>query len=257
MHTYFPGLLAGALLVSGAALGQPRPAVTAQDYARAEQFLGYNTQPLVDGSAGPPTWLAGDRFWYRVLTAQGSEFVVVDPARKTRTVAFDQAKLAAALSAASGKSYAADQLPFRNLAFSPDDKAIAFAASGKAWKYDVVSGKITPDPNPAAPNANEENEVESPDGRLAAFIKDNNLWVRDTNTNQLTQLTTDGAKDYGYATDNAGWTHSDKAGAALVARLAQDCHLPAGPAPGGRYVPGNHQRGPPNPQDVEVPAARR
>ena len=34
--------------------------------------------------------------------------------------------------------------------------------------------------------------------------------MRDTKTNQKTQLTTDGAKDYGYATDNAGWTHSDK-----------------------------------------------
>lgn len=53
-------------------------------------------------------------------------------------------------------------------------------------------------------------EILSPDGRKAAFIKNDNLWVRDVATNQLTQLTTDGEKDYGYATDNAGWTHSDK-----------------------------------------------
>ena len=211
MHTYFPGFLAGALLVSGATLAQPRPAVTAQDYARAERFLGYNTQPLVDGSAGPPTWLAGDRFWYRVLTARGSEFVLVDPARKTRTVAFDQAKLAGALSAASGTAYAADRLPFRDLDFSGDEKGFAFAAGGKSWNYDLVSGKVSPGAKPAAAlNANASNEINSPDGRLAAFIKDYNLWVRDTNTNQLTQLTTDGAKDYGYATDNAGWTHSDQ-----------------------------------------------
>jgi dipeptidyl-peptidase-4 len=54
------------------------------------------------------------------------------------------------------------------------------------------------------------NEVLSPDGRKAAFIQDNNLWVRDVATNQRTQLTTDGVKDYGYATDNAGWKHSNK-----------------------------------------------
>ena len=30
-------------------------------------------------------------------------------------------------------------------------------------------------------------------------------------TNQQTQLTTDGIKDFGYATDNAGWKHSDAA----------------------------------------------
>ena len=52
--------------------------------------------------------------------------------------------------------------------------------------------------------------VESPDGRLAAFIRDWNLWVRDTATGVETPLTTDGTTDYGYATDNAGWTHSDR-----------------------------------------------
>lgn len=50
----------------------------------------------------------------------------------------------------------------------------------------------------------------SPDGKKAAFIKDWNLWIRDLDTKKETQLTTDGIKDYGYATDNAGWTHSDR-----------------------------------------------
>ena len=173
--------------------------------------MGYNTQALVDGSMGQPHWLANDRFWYRVLTARGSEFILVDPARKTRTVAFDQAKLAAALSAASGKTYEAGKLPFRSVDYSDDEKGFAFAAGGQPWNYDIATGKVSPGAKPAAPlNANGDNEVESPDGKLAAFIKDDNLWVRDTKTNQLTQLTTDGAKDYGYATDNAGWTHSDK-----------------------------------------------
>lgn len=54
-------------------------------------------------------------------------------------------------------------------------------------------------------------EVLSPDGKKAVFIKDYNLWLKDVATNQLTQLTTDGVQYYGYATDNAGWTHSDNA----------------------------------------------
>jgi dipeptidyl-peptidase 4 len=37
------------------------------------------------------------------------------------------------------------------------------------------------------------------------------LYVKDVATKTETQLTTDGEKDFGYATDNAGWTHSDKA----------------------------------------------
>ncbi|WP_460615989.1 S9 family peptidase [Hymenobacter segetis] len=212
MHKYVPALLAAAtFFVSAAASAQQMPALTAEDYARAERFLSYNTQALVDHSAGQPNWLAGDRFWYRVLTAQGSEFILVDPARKTRTAAFDQAKLAAALSTATGKTYEASRLPFRTLTFSPDEKTISFAASDKSWKYDVANGQLSPDSAPAAkPDPNAENEIESPDGKLAAYIKDYNLWVRDTKTNQTTQLTTDGTKDYGYATDNAGWTTSDK-----------------------------------------------
>jgi dipeptidyl aminopeptidase/acylaminoacyl peptidase len=212
MPKFVPALFTAAtLFVSTAALAQQRPVLTAEDYARAERAMSYNTQALVDHSAGPPNWLAGDRFWYRVLTAQGSEFVLVDPARKTRTAAFDQAKLAAALSAATGKTYEASRLPFRSITFSPDAKAIAFSANDKSWKYDLASGQLSPDTTPAAkPSPNAENEIESPNGQLAAYIKDYNLWVRDTKTNQTTQLTTDGAKDYGYATDNAGWTHSDK-----------------------------------------------
>ena len=53
-------------------------------------------------------------------------------------------------------------------------------------------------------------ELLSPDGKKSAFIKDWNLWVRDMDTKKETQLTTDGIKDFGYATDNAGWTHSDR-----------------------------------------------
>ena len=212
MHKYVPALLTAAtFFVSAVAVAQQLPTRTAEDYARAERFLSYNTQPLVDHSAGQPNWLANDRFWYRVLTARGSEFILVDPARKTRTAAFDQAKVAAALATATGKTYEATRLPFRTFAFSPDEKTISFAASGKSWEYNVASGQLSPDTTPAAkPNANAENEIASPNGQLAAYIKDYNLWVRDTKTNQSTQLTTDGAKDYGYATDNAGWTTSDK-----------------------------------------------
>ncbi len=53
--------------------------------------------------------------------------------------------------------------------------------------------------------------VVSPDGKREAFIRDWNLWVRDVATKQEKQLTTDGVKDFGYATDNAGWTTSDRA----------------------------------------------
>ena len=51
----------------------------------------------------------------------------------------------------------------------------------------------------------------SPDGKKQVYIKDWNLWAKDIATGKETQLTTDGVKDFGYATDNAGWRHSDRA----------------------------------------------
>jgi dipeptidyl aminopeptidase/acylaminoacyl peptidase len=51
----------------------------------------------------------------------------------------------------------------------------------------------------------------SPDGKRAVFLRDWNLWVREISTGAEKQLTTDGVKDYGYATDNAGWIHSEHA----------------------------------------------
>ena len=52
--------------------------------------------------------------------------------------------------------------------------------------------------------------VKSPDGKKEVFIKDWNLFVRDVATGQEKQLTTDGVKDFGYATDNAGWRKSNR-----------------------------------------------
>src|SRR5262249_38993057 len=53
-------------------------------------------------------------------------------------------------------------------------------------------------------------DAPSPDGKRTAFIRDWNLWVRELATGKETQVTVDGVKDFGYATDNAGWTRSDR-----------------------------------------------
>lgn len=73
---------------------------------------------------------------------------------------------------------------------------------------------LLPNVKPEAPRFGRRGgglEVISPDGKKAAFIRDWNLWMKNLETKTETQLTTDGVKDFGYATDNAGWTHSDRA----------------------------------------------
>jgi len=58
-------------------------------------------------------------------------------------------------------------------------------------------------------NLKNTNEFISPNGQLAAFIENYNLWIRNLKTNVTTQLTFDGKVDYGYATNNAGWIKND------------------------------------------------
>src|SRR6202012_2943739 len=127
------------------AVAQQGVQLTAKDYEHAESFLNYNTEQLIDHNSVHPEWLPGDKFWYRTLTAQGSEFILVDPAKKLRTAAFDQQKLAASLSAATGKQYEAAMLPFQHFSYSTDEKSIIFEANGKQWRCDLQTYKCTED----------------------------------------------------------------------------------------------------------------
>lgn len=205
--------------------GEAPPAVTTADYARAEKFLAPTVTPLVIGGSVSPSWLSDERFAYRRTTADGSEFVLVDPVKRTRGPAFDHAKLAATLSAATGGKYTDRQLPFQSIELSADAKMVSFDVETRRWSCDVQGTKCTEvgaarggrgaggrgaggggGRGGAAAAA-----VTSPDGKRAVFIRDWNLWVRDVATNQEKQLTTDGVKDFGYATDNAGWVSSERA----------------------------------------------
>ncbi len=216
-------LIFGTLLVCLSAFGQPAPpALTAADYAHAETFLGYNTAPLVYGAGVSPIWMAGDRFWYRVRRERGFEFVLVDAARGTSAPAFDHARLAAALSQASGRTYEAGKLPFEQIELSEDGSTVSFSADDRKWKCTLAAYQCTAEASSgkratgAAPRrgrgaAAAPDATISPDKTKVAFIKDYNLWVRDAATGAETQLTFDGVKDFGYATDNAGWVKSDRA----------------------------------------------
>ena len=221
-------LLLSLVFLAGAAVaeqsGEAQRSLTAADYAQAEKFMSYNVASLVLRGAVRPNWLPGDRFWYRnALEKEGSEFILVDPKKKTRGPAFDHAKVAEALSKATGKTFDAAHLPFMTFDLSADGKTISFSAEGKRWSCGLKGGslKFSEESEDAAAERRRGEgrrfggrgraQEPSPDGRFGAFIRDDNLWIREFATGVETQLTTDGIKDYGYATDNAGWTKSDRA----------------------------------------------
>jgi dipeptidyl-peptidase 4 len=227
--------LSAAFMVSVSLVARPQPAVTAADYVRAERFLAQNLTGMVVGGAVSATWLPDDRFWYRNTLADGAEFILVDPVKRTRARAFDHVRLAAALSQAAGGSFDAAHLPFETIEISADSR-ISFNAAGKRWSCDAqgtactATGPVTaaaPDGRGAAggrggrgggrgggggPTSTDGKPLAlSPDGKRGVFIRDWNLWVHDVATRREQALTTDGVKYFGYATDNAGWSSSDRA----------------------------------------------
>ncbi len=192
----------------GVAGAQAGKIFTDADYARAESFMPYNVNPLVLHAVKNPLWLADGRMIYRDSGATGAQWFVVDPAKGTKTKAFDQAKLNAEMTAA-GMKVTEGRSPFSAFTFSNGDQTVSFTAQGRQMSCTLGdSGACKPG---EAPAANKAPSVLSPDGMKAAYIRDWNLWVRDLASGKETQLTTDGIKDFGYATDNAGWQHSDKA----------------------------------------------
>ncbi|HVI59691.1 MAG TPA: DPP IV N-terminal domain-containing protein [Luteimonas sp.] len=197
--------MAAALLAlaAGPALAQSAQAVTMQDYARAEKFLPHNTAPLVDHVPAALAWLDDGQFVYRDHDANGDRFLRVDAATGGVVPAFDHVALAKALAKASGKPVKAEDLPIKDWTLR-DDGRIELSAFGKDWRCGL-SGKA------ACVERKGEPGVRSPDGAKEAFVRGWNLWVRDLASGAETQLTTDGATDYGYATDNAGWKHTDNA----------------------------------------------
>jgi dipeptidyl-peptidase 4 len=215
---------AGSFLVfslcCAAGLAQQPRQYTAQDYAAAERFMPYNVNPLAYQGVVRAQWLDDGRFWYRDVNWNGVSYVLVNPAKGTRAPAFDQAKLSAALHAAS-KNIKDDptHLQLSDLSFSANDSVLTLSVSGANYRCDLSSNpEVCKRLSPAEPSGKESDDAEkpaplalSPDKKLGAFIRDWNLWVRDMASGAETQLTTDGVKDYGYATDNAGWQHSDAA----------------------------------------------
>ena len=212
------GVLLGCCLTAiGMAQGKQ---LTNEDYAKAEKFMSYNVNPLVYHGVARPTWMDDGRFWYRDSGPDGVTFVVVDPAKGTKGPAFDQAKLAAALTASTNGKMKADaqHLVISEISFSNGDKMVEVGNGSRKFRCDlsgagvckevIAVGAKPAEGAQAGGRARAATDV-SPDKTKAAFIRDWNLWVRNLATGKETQLTTDGVKDFGYATDNAGWQMSD------------------------------------------------
>ena len=158
----FP-VAASVLLLLSPANGQG----TLADYQRGHD-LRVKARDLVVNTPGAMTWIGeSNHFWYPKTVKGGTEFILVDADAGMKKAAFDQEKLAAAISKAVGHSYTALKLPFAPaqgrvatpvpvgstapLTFLDGEQAIQFGTGGSLYKCtlaDYTCAKAGPIPEP-------------------------------------------------------------------------------------------------------------
>ena len=179
----------------------PAPAAAdplmAEDYLAAAAVLEGNVVGLVKNMDVEPHWLGDSgRFWYRRDTDHGHEFVVFDPSTGEKTRAFDHGALAQAINASLAPEtlLEADRLALDAITIA-DDLSTLEASVPTASESPRVRCTLQPigcaaaQPVEPAPR----DWLISPDGRLALFAREHNLYLKDLERGAEHQLTSDGA----------------------------------------------------------------
>lgn len=176
---------------------------TVEDYNRAYELREkYNAKHVLYAGVVPHWVDQTSAFWYVRQTEKGKEYVKVDAASKTRTALFDQQKMAAALTEKAGREINAYNLPLQNCRLNISLDTLRFQLDGKFWAYSIKNNRLLDEG--AIPlrgkerhwmEVDDEKEgrpVTSPDGKWTAFIKNDNVYVREVATGKEKQLSQDG-----------------------------------------------------------------
>jgi dipeptidyl aminopeptidase/acylaminoacyl peptidase len=186
--------------------------VTEKDYERA-QAVGMLFSGKVFYGDVRPVWIGKtSRFFYENTTPGGKEYVLVDAAAKSRRMAFDAARIAAALSKLTGDTITVAKLQIRNIKISDDLRTVTFDFSDKRYTCDLKKYTLTKaNDTERSPfmrgyrNNNGDDRwpwgfrdestgrpVPSPDSTMTAFVRDHNIWIRTESTKKEFKLSDDG-----------------------------------------------------------------
>jgi len=183
---------------------------TVEDYNRAFS-LQDKLKDKVFYSNVTPQWIGNtNSFWYVRNTTDGKIYMLTDAKKKSRTVLFDHLKLTESLSKATKKKIEIEQLTLLSLKVSANLDTLRFVNNGIKWIYLQKKDSLINDRKQSFPKSeywgkvDEEREgkpVVSADKKLLAFVKDNNIYIKDSLTGTVKALSTDGTKDDYYSTN--------------------------------------------------------
>jgi dipeptidyl-peptidase 4 len=185
---FFTSSLAGLLIVAAASLASAQQRLLTiddiYDPGRRVNFSG-NPAPAI-------TWIDGSHYAWSQNGRGGGDWLKIDAATGSQTPLFDPARMEAALVRLPGVSgdEARRLSRSRSLTFNAAYTAAVLRIADDLYEYSFDDGRAIRLTN--APGA-EEHVSFSPDSKLVAFVRGNNLFVSDVATGRETPLTSDGA----------------------------------------------------------------
>ncbi len=208
--------------------------VTKANYQQAARFSPSKLNRIVHSTSVDPHWLKNsDRFWYSYSTSNGTNWYIVDPARGDKRLLFDNATMAAKLTAIVGDPMDAQNLKMDSMRFVRDENWIQFevrstqdsvirdTAAKKGtppktekkrfyFEYNINTGQLVQLSEIKRPRRTPRWANVSPDGQTVLFVRNYNLyWMdranyekalmnEDDSTIKETQVTKDGIEYFSY-----------------------------------------------------------
>ena len=207
--------------------------VSKADFDRVEA-LRRNTERVYNDAVSA-TWIGNTSYCYYVNREKdGMKFYLVNAETGRKTAAFDQQRLAAALSKAADTTINAFRLPFRAVRFAEDVRSFTFDYNNYEWEYIIRDNRLNRKERLTPPagrgeywgarnRGKEMRMVHSPDSLWTAMNRDNNMWLRNRKTGEETQLSFNGAPG-DYYSSAIIWSPDSKKIAAMQVREATE-HL--------------------------------
>jgi dipeptidyl aminopeptidase/acylaminoacyl peptidase len=230
------------IIISSALILAQNIPVTKANYQLAAKFSPQKVDKMVFSLSVDPHWLkTSDKFWYSYETPTIKNYYIVDPAKGTKKLLFDNVKMAQKLTLLTKDPYDEKHLPISKIQFNKDETVFQFAVNSSQDEEDTTKTQkdkkekkvfgfefnVNTQELKLIENYEKKKEIPrwaniSPDGEKIVFSKNYNLyWMDKENFEKAKkkeedttivehQITKDGVENYSYGESGREENNVDK-----------------------------------------------
>lgn len=179
------------------------------NFTLAGKFTEIKLREMLKDTAVSPNWISGTRrFWYQFRTMNETTFILVDSGKKLKSPLIDREYLARELGRLTGKSVDYRNLPVSRMELIESGQILRFAFEKKSFRYHLTSRGLEEKKGSEQKSELFAYGTYSPDGRIAAYTRDYNLYLREcTAGSREVRLTRDSVCYYGF--DDSDYDYVD------------------------------------------------